>query len=85
LDEAETELNRALTLAKQLGNPTVLWKTHQAMGTLLLEQGKNKEARAEFQAALKIVEGIAEGLTDAELKEGYLKSKPIQELFSQAN
>jgi tetratricopeptide (TPR) repeat protein len=84
LDEAETELNRALTQAKQLGNPTQLWKTHQAAGNLLLKQGRSKKARAEFQTALKIVQGIAEGLTDAALKEGYLQSDPIQKLFSQA-
>jgi tetratricopeptide (TPR) repeat protein len=84
LDEAETELKRALAQAKHLGNPTLLWKTYQAMGTLLLTRGKNKDARAEFKAALKVVQGIAEGLTDTALKEGFLESKPIQELFSQA-
>jgi tetratricopeptide (TPR) repeat protein len=84
LEEAEAEMHRALTQAKQLGNPTQLWKTHQALGKLRLEQGKSDEARAQFQTALKVVQGIAEGLTDAALKEGYLQSKPIQELFSQA-
>jgi tetratricopeptide (TPR) repeat protein len=84
LDEAETELNRALTQAKQLGKPTQLWKTHQAAGNLLLKQGRSKKARAEFQTALKVVQGIAEGLTDAALKEGYLQSNPIQKLVSQA-
>jgi hypothetical protein len=29
------------------------------------------------------VQGIAEGLTDEALKEGYLQSEPIQELFLQ--
>jgi class 3 adenylate cyclase/tetratricopeptide (TPR) repeat protein len=84
VEEAETELNRALTQAKQLGNPTQLWLTHQALGKLLLQQGKDRDARAEFQIALKVVQGIAEGLTDTALKEGYLQSNPIQELFSQA-
>jgi tetratricopeptide (TPR) repeat protein len=84
LEEAEAELNRALTQAKQIGNPTQLWKTHQAAGNLLLKQGRSKKARAEFQTALKVVQGIAEGLTDEALKEGYLQSEPIQELFSQA-
>jgi tetratricopeptide (TPR) repeat protein len=84
LEEAETELHRALTQAKQLGNPTQLWKTHEFMGNLLLKQGKREEARAEFRAAAKVVHDIAEGLTDAALKERYLQSEPIQELFSQA-
>ena len=36
MKDAEIELIRALTQAKQLGNPTLLWKTHQAVGNLLL-------------------------------------------------
>ena len=84
MEEAETELNRALTQAKQLNNPTQLWLTHQALGNLLLKKGKSKVVRAEFQIALKVVQGIADGLADTALKEGYLQSIPIQELFSQA-
>jgi hypothetical protein len=51
---------------------------------VLLSQGKREDARAEFQAALKVIQGIADGLTDPVLKEDYLKSEPIQKLFSQA-
>ncbi len=77
-------MHRALTQAKQLGKPTQLWKTYQTLGDLQLQQGKNKDARAQFQTAMKVEQGIAEGLTDEALKEGYLQSEPIQELFSQA-
>jgi len=81
--EAETEFKGALTLAEELGNPTQFWRTHQALGNLLRKQGKSKEARAKFQTALRVVQGIAEDLTDVALKEGYLQSEPIQELLSQ--
>jgi tetratricopeptide (TPR) repeat protein len=84
MKDAEIELIRALTQAKQLGNPTLLWKTHQAVGNLLLKRGKNEDAKAQFQTALKVVQNIAEGLTDVALKKGYLQSDPIQELFSKA-
>lgn len=84
MKDAEIELTRALTQANQLGNPTLLWKTHQAVGNLLLKRGKNKDAKAQFQIALKVVQDIAEGLTDLALEEGYLQSDPIQELISQA-
>jgi tetratricopeptide (TPR) repeat protein len=84
MKEAEIELTRALTQVNQLGNPTLLWKTHQAVGNLLLKRGKNKDAKAQFQTALKVVQDIAEGLTDLALEEGYLQSDPIQELISQA-
>jgi hypothetical protein len=75
---------RALTQVNQQSNPTLLWKTNQAVGNLLLRRGKNKDAKAQFQTALKVVQDIAKGLTDGALKEGYLQSDPIQELLSQA-
>ena len=59
-------------------------KTHHALGNLLNKKGESEEAKVEFQAALKVVQGIAEGLTDGALKEVYLQSNPIQELFSKA-
>jgi tetratricopeptide (TPR) repeat protein len=83
-DAAETELQQSLKCAKQLGNPTQLWKTHQALGDLLLKKSKSEDAKAQFQTALKVVQGISEGLTDVELKGDYLQSNPIQELFSKA-
>jgi tetratricopeptide (TPR) repeat protein len=84
MKEAEIELTRALTQVNQLGNPILLWKTHQAVGNLLLKRGKHKDAKAQFQTALKVVQGIAEGLTDVALKEGYLQSEPAQRLVSLA-
>ena len=83
-EAAEIEMQRALSQAKVLGNPTVLWHTHQALGNLLLKQDKREEARRAFQAAVKVVQGLAEDLTDLELKEGYLKSEPVQKLVSLA-
>ena len=62
----------------------MLWNTHQALGNLLLKQDKREEARRAFQAAVKVVQGLAEDLTDLELKEGYLKSEPVQKLVSLA-
>ncbi len=62
----------------------MLWNTHQALGNLLLKQDKREKARREFQAAVKVVQGLGEDLTDVELKEGYLQSEPVQNLVSLA-
>jgi predicted ATPase/class 3 adenylate cyclase len=83
-DEAQNELQQALKMAEQLGNPTQLWKTHQALGGLFFKQGKNDHASAKYLNTIKIVQGIAEKLTDPELKEGFLHSEPIREVFAQA-
>jgi tetratricopeptide (TPR) repeat protein len=83
-DEVQTELQQALKLAEQLGNPTQLWKTCQALGNLVFKQGKADQAGTQYRNALKIVQGIAEDLTDPELKEGFLQSKQIRQVFVQA-
>ena len=80
-NEAKAGLNQAISQAEGLGNPTQLWKSHQVLGDVLVSAGKNQEAKAEFQAASKVVQGIADGLTDPDLKEGYLTSDVIQALF----
>jgi tetratricopeptide (TPR) repeat protein len=84
MKEAEIQLTRALTQANQIGNPTLLWKTHQAMGNLLIKQDKDIDAKAEFHTASNIVQCIAKDLSDISLKEGFLESKPVQELLLQA-
>ena len=82
--EAEAEFKKALKRAEELGNPTQLWRTRQALGNLYHKQGKAKQAQTQYRATLKVVEGIASGLTDPELKEGFLNSAPIREVFAQA-
>jgi len=84
LTEAETELLQTLKLAEQLGNPTQIWKTHQALGKLFYNQGKINQAVEQYGSALKIVETISEDLTDSKLKEGFLKSETIKEVIAQA-
>ena len=78
--DAEIELSRAMSQAKRLGNPTLLWKTHQTLGNLYRKQKKAKEAKSEYQNALKIVNDIADNLTDKDLKKNYLQSQTIQKL-----
>jgi len=84
LSVAGTILQQTLKLAEQLGNPTQIWKTHQAMGNLYHKQNKTGQASTEYLKALKIVQGIAEKLTDPELNEGFLRSEPIHEVLAQA-
>ena len=73
LDEAQAELQHALKLAEQLGNPTQLWKTSQALGNLLFKQGKADQASAEYLKILQVLQRIAEKLADPELIERFLQ------------
>ncbi|MCH7476577.1 MAG: AAA family ATPase [SAR324 cluster bacterium] len=81
--EAEAEFKQALDLALELENPTQIWQTHRVLGRFYAEQGRSGEAAREFQAALGVMQGIAEGLTDPVLKDGFLGSQPFREVFAQ--
>ncbi|KKL20122.1 hypothetical protein LCGC14_2458610, partial [marine sediment metagenome] len=80
LSEAERELATALEVAKEIGNPPQLWKTHAALGDLRQAQGKPDDARQAYRDALAVIDGVAAGLTDESLKETFLSSDHVQTL-----
>ncbi|MHC4611339.1 MAG: ATP-binding protein, partial [Planctomycetota bacterium] len=72
--EAETEYRKALDIARPLGNPPQLWKTLDALGCTLLELGLEQEARAAFEEALHVIDGVAAELDDTDLKTTFLSA-----------
>ncbi len=80
LEEAEEELATALEVAKEIGNPPQLWKTHAALGDLRQAQGQPDEARQAYRDALAIIEDVAAGLEDESLRETFLGSDHVQEI-----
>jgi tetratricopeptide (TPR) repeat protein len=83
-NEAERELCLALERAEDLGFPTPLWHTYRALGDFYAGQGNSAKAKAHYGSAREIVQGLADGLTDEELKKGFLNSTVIQKLFLSA-
>ncbi len=78
LAEAEKELAAALKVAKEIGNPPQLWKTHVALGDLRKAQEKPDDARQAYRDALSVIEGVAAGLEDESLRETFLGSDHVQ-------
>src|SRR5207302_9332675 len=80
LAEAEQELDTALQIAQQVGNPCQLWSTYAACGDLRRAQGKAQDAHEAYQAALAIIDRVAAALTDASLRETFLTSAHVQHI-----
>lgn len=80
LAEAEQELDTALAIARQVGNPCQLWKTYGALGDLRRAQGRAEEAHAAYYTALDIIAGVAAALSDASLRETFLTSVHVQHI-----
>ncbi len=77
LDEAETELGEALSVARYVGNPFQLWKTLAALARLREAQGREDDAVAAYREALDVVERVAANLSDAALRETFLGSPQV--------
>jgi class 3 adenylate cyclase/tetratricopeptide (TPR) repeat protein len=81
LAEAETVLQKAITLAKEIGNPPQLWKTYQALGQMYERQGATEQARSAYANAIEAIEGVASQLQDQELKRIFLSARPVQKIL----
>src|SRR5262249_44702485 len=77
-EQAETVLARALTLAREVGNPPQLWKTYQALGALYESQADLERARGAYQSAIDVIDGGAARLQDQELQRTFLAARPVQ-------
>jgi len=80
LAEAEAILQKALVLAKEVGNPPQLWKTYQALGEMYERRGAIDRARSAYAGAIQVIEEVASRLQDQELKRVFLSARPVQEV-----
>jgi tetratricopeptide (TPR) repeat protein len=79
-EQAEAALTRALTIAREIGNPPQLWKTYQSLGSLYESQADLERARAAYQSAIDVIDGVAERLQDQELQRTFLAARLVQEI-----
>jgi class 3 adenylate cyclase/tetratricopeptide (TPR) repeat protein len=84
LADSEREIETALALAREVGNPPQLWKTQVALAKLREVQGRAPEAKAACAEALAVIEGVASGLDDARMRETFLRSPHVEAIRSAA-
>jgi tetratricopeptide (TPR) repeat protein/transcriptional regulator with XRE-family HTH domain len=83
LAETETELDRALKLARRIGNPPQVWKTLVAVGDLQTARGSTTAALVAYGEAQAVVEDVAACLPDATLREIFTSSPHVQRIRQQ--
>ncbi len=79
--EAGAWLQKALSLARRVGNPTQLWQTYIAMGHLQAAGKQSEPARVSYLAARDVVDGIRVRLENADLRENLDQSPLIQQVY----
>lgn len=77
---ADAENARALEIAREIGNPPQLWKTLATLGEVRHAQGRTGEALAAYTDAMTVIESVAEGLGDADVRRTLLASPQVRKI-----
>jgi hypothetical protein len=81
-ENAAGGLNKAILILEEVGNPRQLWQAHASLA--FNNMGRSSEAREHWGAAATVIRGLANGLSDRELKQGFLQAEPIRAILSNA-
>jgi len=77
----EHDLLQAIDVVRQFPAPLVGWKAWAALGRLRREIGANDAARTAFAEAATIVRSIAANVDDEALRNKFLNSTVVREVF----
>ena len=83
-ENAIENFNEAIVILKEVGNPRQLWQAHASLASAYDELGMASEARNQWGEAEEVIRMTANGLSDRELKEGFLRAEPIREILPKA-
>ena len=83
-DNAVNSLKEAIQVLKEVGNPRQLWQAYASLASGLANHGHASDAREHWGAAAKVIQNTANGLSDGELRKGFLEAKPIRKILSKS-
>jgi tetratricopeptide (TPR) repeat protein len=83
LEEAVVLMEKALSLAKHMNTPHLLWQIHYSLGLLLEKQGNPQKAKEHHTEAITLIEATASKLHDASLKNTLLTA-PLTKTIGEA-
>jgi tetratricopeptide (TPR) repeat protein len=83
-DNSIRSLSEALLILKEVGNPRQLWQAHASLASVYGKLGRQTEAREQWGAAAEVIHKTANGLSGSELREGFLRARPIREILASA-
>ncbi len=83
-EQAIGYLREAARLAADLGLPGERWQIQAALGRLYEAVGEPEQAYTAFGEAVRIIQGLAEGIGDEGLRTRFLAGPQIQEVLQQA-
>jgi tetratricopeptide (TPR) repeat protein len=83
-EDALQSFNEAIALLEEVGNPRQLWQAHASSASAYEQMGRGGEAKDQWGGAAELIRKVANGLSDSELRDGFLQAVPIQVILSKA-
>ncbi len=83
-DAALESLNQAIVLLKEVGSVRPLREAHASLAGAFEALGRSGEAREQWGEAAQVIEYTATGLSNRQLRDGFLAARPIQEIMLKA-
>jgi len=83
-EQAIDHLREAAQLAADIGLPGEQWQIQAALGALYEAGNEPAQARTAFDEAVRIIQGLAQGIGDEALQRSFLAGPQIQQVLQQA-
>jgi hypothetical protein len=83
-DHAISSISEAILILKEVGNPRQLWEAHASLASAYDKLRRESEAKEQWGAAVELIHKTASGLSDRELREGFLSARPIRDILAKA-
>src|SRR5437588_861453 len=80
-EQAIGHLSEADQLAAEIGLPGEQWQIQAALGKLYKAEGEQAQARTAFAESARIIQELAEGIGDEEMRSRFLAGPPIQQIL----
>jgi tetratricopeptide (TPR) repeat protein len=83
-ENAIRSFSEAIQILKEVGNPRQIWEACASLGSAHDKLGLGSEAREQWSAAAEVIQKTVNRLSDRELREGFLRAKPIRDILAKA-
>jgi tetratricopeptide (TPR) repeat protein len=84
-DNAISSMSEAILILKEVGNPRQLWQAYASMASVYDKLRRGSEAREQRGAAAEVIQKTATGLSDRELRQGFLNARPIRDILAKTS
>jgi class 3 adenylate cyclase/tetratricopeptide (TPR) repeat protein len=83
-DAALDSLEQAIEVLKEVGSVRPLWEAHASLAGAFETLERFGEALEQWGVAAETIRNVANGLSDGELREGFINAEPIRQILSKA-